>query len=61
MNVYLVHFHHGVDSVAVRADTREQVEEAFESHPDWAVEEVELVRPATEVDRVHIPLFTTFN
>jgi hypothetical protein len=61
MNVYLVHFHHGVESVAVRADTYEQVEAAFAEHQDWAVEEIELVRRATEADRVNVPLYSTFS
>lgn len=51
-----VDFHHGVDSVAVlvSADDKDAAEfatfEAFELHPDWAVEFVSVVREAGAED-----------
>lgn len=61
MNVYLVHFHHGVESISVRANSEDDVYEAFEAHEDWALEAVEFVREATAADHVNIPLFTDFD
>lgn len=60
MNVYLVHFHHGVESISVRANSEEDVYETFELHEDWALESVEFVREMGGEDR-SIPLFTDFD
>lgn len=59
--IALAHFHHGVDSVAVKvsADDRDSAEnvvfEAFEFHEDWAIESVEVVREADPVTDADVP------